>query len=479
MVYLKRNIDILESYSSVDEKKIDLILNEQLKRFKRKIIVLDDDPTGIQTVHGVSVYTDWTKESIRSGFQEENSMFFILTNSRGLTEPETILIHNEIAENIAVVAKETKKEFILISRGDSTLRGHYPIETITLKDKIEKHSQLNFEGEVIVPFFKEGGRFTIDNVHYVKYGSELIPAGSTEFAKDKTFGYKSSHLGEWCEEKTLGKYNAEDSIYITIEDLRSLQYEKIIDTLKSVQNFNKVIVNAIDYIDIKIFAICIINAILSGKEFLFRSAAALPKIIGGISDVPLLGKEDMILNKNARGGIILVGSHVKKTTEQLKYLRDNTMGIEFIEFDVNRIFEKGGLEEEVKRITAIVEICIYNGQTVTVYTSRNLLALNTEDKNKILEASVNISNSLVQIINKLSTAPKFIIAKGGITSSDVGTKALKVKKAKVMGQIEPGIPVWMTGNESKFPGLPYIIFPGNVGEENTLNTIVNKLISDD
>lgn len=479
MDYLKKNIDVLEFYSSVDEKKIDLILKKQLKRLKRKIIVLDDDPTGIQTVHGVSVYTDWTKESIRSGFQEKNSMFFILTNSRGLTEPETILIHNEIAENIAIVAKETKKEFILISRGDSTLRGHYPIETMTLKDTIEKYSELNFEGEVIVPFFKEGGRFTMDNVHYVKYGSELIPSGSTEFAKDKTFGYKSSHLGEWCEEKTSGKYDAENSIYITIEDLRNLQYEKIIESLSSVQNFNKIIVNAVDYIDIKIFTICIISAILSGKEFLFRSAAALPKIIGGISDVPLLKKDDVILNKDAKGGVILVGSHVEKTTEQLKYLRDNTIGIEFIEFDVNRIFVKDGLEEEVNRITAMVESSINNGKTVTVYTSRKLLAINTEDKNKILEASVNISNSLVQIISKLSTAPKFIIAKGGITSSDVGTKALKVKKAKVMGQIEPGIPVWMTGNESKFPGLPYIIFPGNVGEKNTLNTIVNKLISDD
>jgi uncharacterized protein YgbK (DUF1537 family) len=477
MNYLEKNIDVQKSYPPVDEKKVDLILKEQLKKLKRKIIVLDDDPTGIQAVHGVSVYTDWSKESIRSGFQEENSMFFILTNSRGLTEPETILIHNEIAENIAMVAKETKEKFILISRGDSTLRGHYPIETMMLKSTVEKYSKLNLEGEVIVPFFKEGGRFTIDNVHYVKYGSKLIPVGSTEFAKDKTFGYEASHLGEWCEEKTLGKYTAENSIYITINDLRNLKYEEIIEMLSSVHNFNKIIVNAIDYIDIKIFTICIISSILSGKEFLFRSAAALPKIIGGISDIPLLRKDDVILNKDAKGGIILVGSHVQKTTEQLKYLMDNTIGIEFIEFDVNHIFHKNGLEEEVNRIAAMVETSIKNGKTVAVYTSRNLLVLNTEDKDKILQASVNISNSLVQIISKLSIAPKFIIAKGGITSSDVGTKALKVKKAKVMGQIEPGVPVWMTGSESKFPGLPYIIFPGNVGEKNTLNTIVNKLIS--
>ena len=51
----------------------------QWKVFKK--LVLDDDPTGVQTVHDVSVYTDWEEESIRKGFEEKESMFFILTNS--------------------------------------------------------------------------------------------------------------------------------------------------------------------------------------------------------------------------------------------------------------------------------------------------------------------------------------------------------------------------------------------------------------
>ena len=68
------------------------------------------------------------------------------------------------------------------------------------------------------------------------------------------------------------------------------------------------------------------------------------------------------------------------------------------------------------------------------------------------------------------------MAKGGITSSDVATKALKVKKAIVLGQVKPGIPVWRCGNESKFPSIPFIIFPGNVGENNTLTQIAKLLI---
>ena len=80
------------------------------------------------------------------------------------------------------------------------------------------------------------------------------------------------------------------------------------------------------------------------------------------------------------------------------------------------------------------------------------------------------------MIGKLSVRPSFIVAKGGITSSDVGVKALRVRKALVKGQIRPGIPVWQTGEESTFPGLPYVIFPGNVGAEDDLYRIAETLI---
>ncbi|GAA3316813.1 hypothetical protein GCM10020331_013930 [Ectobacillus funiculus] len=180
------------------------MVEKELKNLNKKIIVLDDDPTGVQTVHGISVYTDWSLDSIeKKGFQEENSMFFILTNSRGFTAAETTKAHQEIAANIVEAAKRSNREFTIISRGDSTLRGHYPLETQVLKETVEANSDMKFDGEVILPFFKEGGRFTIDNIHYVQYDEYLVPAGETEFAKDRTFGYTKSHLGEWTEEKNL------------------------------------------------------------------------------------------------------------------------------------------------------------------------------------------------------------------------------------------------------------------------------------
>lgn len=467
--------DIIQKIPSIDEKKVDQYLMETIKSFHKKIIVLDDDPTGTQTVHGVSVYTDWSIESILEGFKEDNPLFFVLTNSRSFSVKKTKEVHELIAYNICEAAKIIKKDYILISRGDSTMRGHYPLETETLSDSIIKYSGKKFDGEIFCPFFQEGGRFTMNNIHYVKEKNKLVPAGQTEFAKDKTFGYTQSHIGKFIEEKSKGKYKSSECIYISLEQIRSLNIDSIMEKLKEVTDFNKIVVNAVDYVDIKVFCIALIQAIKAGKNYMVRSAAALPKVLGGIQDRPLLSKEELVDNGIKNGGIVLIGSHVKKTTLQLDTLKNSKKDIEFIEFNAHRVLEDGGLEEEVQSIIKKVGQNILEGKTTTVYTSRNLVNVEGMDKDKILELSVKISDAVTSIIGKLTIKPKFIIAKGGITSSDVGTKALKVKKAKVMGQIMPGIPVWMTGKESKFPNMPYIIFPGNVGEVDTLKEIVEEL----
>ncbi|MDI3116386.1 four-carbon acid sugar kinase family protein [Clostridioides difficile] len=470
------SIDILNTFKQVDEDRLNELLADELKHLDRKIVVLDDDPTGVQTVHDISVYTDWDKDSMEQGFNEKNSMFFILTNSRGFTVVQTTKAHKEISKNIVDVSKKVNKDFIIISRSDSTMRGHYPVETNLLKSEVERLSGKLFNGEIIMPFFKEGGRFTIDNVHYVKEGEILVPAGMTEFAKDKSFGYKSSDIGEWCEEKTKGKYKSSDMIYISSKELRELNIEAITEKLKKAEGFNKIIVNATDYVDVKVFTIAFIRAVNSGKEFMFRSAAAITKILGGVSDKELLTKDELVSKGNTNGGIILVGSHVNKTTQQLEELKNCKYPIEFIEFNQHLVLQENGLKNEVKRVIKVVEEKISSGKTVAVYTRRERFDLDTNDKDKQLVISVEISDAVTSIIGMLNVRPNFIIAKGGITSSDVGTKALRVKKATVMGQIKPGIPVWMTGKESKFPNMPYIIFPGNVGEISTLRESVEILM---
>lgn len=468
--------EILSSYKKIDTAAVDQLLNKEIEQNNVKIVVLDDDPTGVQTVHDISVYTGWDKESLRQGFDEENSLFYVLTNSRGLTTEETTRVHNEIAEAVDAVAKETGKDYIFISRSDSTLRGHFPLETKLLRDAYEKNTGKQIHGEIMCPFFKEGGRFTIDDVHYVKYGDELVPADETEFAKDKTFGYSTAYMPAYIEEKTGGEFKADDVVCISLEDIHNMDYDKIESQLMAVENFNKVIVNAVDYDDVKVFCVALYRAMRKGKVFMFRTAAAIVKVMGGVTDQPLLTKKDMIVHETNNGGVIVVGSHTDKTTKQLEALK-TLEDIEFVQLDATLVNDDAAFDAEVERCLAVEEAALKDGKTVCVYTSRALIIAGTGNKEDDLRLSVKISDAVQSLVGRLKQTPAFVIAKGGITSSDVGTKALAVKKANVLGQIKPGIPVWQTGCESKFPEIPYVIFPGNVGEIETLKEASQVLMS--
>lgn len=467
--------DVITCYKKIDEAYIDSLLEAEIKASNKKIVVLDDDPTGVQTVHDISVYTSWDKDSIRAGFDEENSLFYVLTNSRGFTAEQTTKAHHEIAAVVDEVAKETGKEYIFISRSDSTLRGHYPLETELLKADYEKNTGKVIDGEILCPFFKEGGRFTIENVHYVKYGDELVPANETEFAKDKTFGYTAATMPEYVEEKTKGAYKKEDVTCISLEDIHNMEIDKIEEQLLAVHDFNKIIVNAVDYVDVKVFCVALYRAMRKGKVYMMRTAAAIVKVMGGVTSQPLLTREQMVVKETENGGIIVVGSHTEKTTRQVEALKE-LKEIEFIELDATLVKDDAAFEAEVQRCLEKEEACIKSGRTVCCYTTRALITADTGDKEDELRLSVKISDAVQSLVGRLSVTPAFVIAKGGITSSDVGTKALAVKRANVLGQIRPGIPVWQTGDESRFPLTPYVIFPGNVGDDETLREAVEILI---
>lgn len=472
----KLSADILQSYPAVDKKYVQTLLEQAVADDPHKIIVLDDDPTGIQTIHDISVYTDWSYESIRRGFEEKNKVFYILTNSRGFTEEQTSKAHREIGKMITQVAKEQQQKYLIVSRSDSTLRGHYPLETMILKEQCERYFRQTVDGEIICPYFREGGRFTINNIHYVQYGDWLVPAGETEFAKDKTFGYQSSDLTEYIAEKTKGSYKQEEVLTISLQELRAFKINEIANKLIGVTNFGKVVVNAIDACDVKVFCVALYRALAQGKYFLFRTAAGIVKELGAITDKPLLTRQEMVASSSDVGGIIVVGSHTQKTTSQVEQLK-TLAGIRFIEFNSDLVLEAERFEEEIASVVKREEELLSQGVTVVVYTKRKLLTLDNDLRQDALARSVKISDAVQSLVGRLNVTPAFVVAKGGITSSDVGTKALKVKRANVLGQIRPGVPVWQTGEESKFPHIPYVIFPGNVGEQNTLKEVVEILLA--
>ncbi|MBR0051273.1 MAG: hydroxyacid dehydrogenase, partial [Firmicutes bacterium] len=296
---------------------IDRLLQEQYDRFDRKIVVLDDDPTGSQTVHDIYVYTDWTQETLDEAFASDDKLFYILTNSRSFTAAQTEAVHRDIAKAIRSASEKTGKDFIVISRSDSTLRGHYPLETEVLRDALGKE----IDGEILCPFFPEGGRYTIGDVHYVKQGDALVPAAETEFAKDATFGYTKSDLKEYVEEKTGGAYKAADVVSISLEELRAQDVDTVAEKLFSVHDFGKIVVNSETYDDLKVFCYALYLAMGEGRSFMFRSAAGLVKTLGCVDTKPYLTRDDLVTDAKDKGGLILIGSHMKKTTAQLEELK--------------------------------------------------------------------------------------------------------------------------------------------------------------
>ena len=447
-------------------QRVNDTFSKELESLDYKIVVLDDDPTGTQTVKDLPVYTDWTESLLTDAFEQPNNMFYILTNSRALNALETTQLHQELSKNIENVSQKLNKPYLIISRGDSTLRGHFYLEPKVLNETATKP----FNAVFYLPEFFEGDRYTYKGIHYLKEDNQYIPVSESEFANDTTFGFDSTSMADFIEEKSQGEIKSENVFHITLDQIRNREKEQILNTFGDLNNFDAVVVDALNDEDMNYFTTCLVEYLkYHNKKFIFRTAASFVK---SICETP--GEIINLQNykKNNNGGIIIVGSHVKKSSSQLKHLLENA-NINAIEFDVKAVTQSN-FQDYIDKLTTEVENIITKGKDVVIYTSRDVIK--TGDLTNNLSISTNISNGLVSLIKRLSIQPNFIIAKGGITSSDVATKGLNIKKAKVIGQITKGVPVWLTGKEAKYHHMPYVIFPGNVGEVDTL-TKVYKLNS--
>lgn len=444
------------------------------KQSGHKLIVLDDDPTGVQTVHDLFVITDWSKEWIRQGLADDRHVLYILTNTRSYQPEKAAEMNRQIMQNLVEVAKDLAIDFSVISRGDSTLRGHYPLEIQVIRDELFRKAGWEFDGHLIIPAFMEGGRYTIHDTHYLQEGDTLVPVHETEFAKDAVFGYSNAHLPSWVIEKG-GADSGEQVRTISLEDIRQGGVVRVHSILLSIENHTPVVVNAASYDDLDILSVALIRAMEMGKRFLYRTAASFIKSFAGIEDRPLLSADELISadGKN-HGGLIVVGSHTKKTTEQLRQVMDQ-FSLQTIEISAAELLDTESRKQELARVRSMAEEAIANGHDTVIYTSRQIVT--AVDKSENLSISQTISNSLAEVVSSLTVTPKFIIAKGGITSSDIATQGLAIKKAKVLGQAASGIPVWLTGPEAHLPNTPYIVFPGNVGNQYTLAEIIGKIKS--
>lgn len=438
-----------------------------LQQSQRTIFVLDDDPTGTQTVYDTPVLTTWSQEAISEELQQGHQLIYILTNSRSLTEHAARELAKEIGTNIAAVGKSIQQSFTVISRSDSTLRGHYPAEVDSLADAVG----CSTAPQIIIPYFLQGGRFTIDDIHYVADADQLTPASETPFAKDAAFGFQNSNLIDWVIEKRQGAIAASQVTSISLDSVRTGTTDDIQHQLSGLPKGSVCCVNAVSMRDIEVFVVGLLKAQNAGHKFIFRTAASFVQAYAGLEQQPLLAADAMV-DSSVDAGLIVVGSYVPKTTAQLKHLVNKATNLEAVELQIDAVL-KDDNQGYLNKIQSQIDQTLQSGKHVVLHTSRDLKL--GSDAESSLKIGNQISDALVQIVQSIERPLRFLIAKGGITSSDIATKALAVKRAIVLGQILPGIPVWKTQAESRRPNLSYVIFPGNVGDETALLQAYNKL----
>lgn len=432
-----------------------------------KIIVLDDDPTGSQTVHSCLLLTRWDPETLRLGLSDDAPIFFVLTNTRSLPPAQARAITTEVCQNLKTVLAETgTTDFLVVSRSDSTLRGHYPIETDAIAATLGP-----FDAHFLVPAFFEGGRFTQDSIHYLVVNGIPTPVHNTEFAQDSVFAYQHSYLPDYVAEKTQGKIPADRVVRFLETDIQQGVQAK----LQALHDNQCVVVDAVNQAQMNQFAQDCLTVAATGKHFLFRSAASLLTGLAQLPPQPIPATEMGQLRRNDRPGAIIIGSHVRKTTEQLKVLLQEP-GLVGIELDLEPLAHNQALAPPLLATTLTEVYQAFEANlTPVVYTSRQELSF--PDTATRLAFGLVVSQLLMDIVQALPPEISFLISKGGITSNDVLSTGLNLLTARLLGQILPGCSVIQTpADHPKFPHLPVVLFPGNVGDQHGLATIYQRFL---
>ncbi|MFI6486464.1 four-carbon acid sugar kinase family protein [Streptomyces sp. NPDC050564] len=432
-----------------------------------RLVVLDDDPTGTQTTAGLPVLTTWTVDDLRWALRQQSPAFFVLTNTRSLAPDAAATRNREIVRALHEASRAEGTPYVIASRGDSTLRGHFPLETDVLAEELTCLGAAP-DGVVLVPAYIEAGRLTLDSAHWMRTPDGLLPVGESEFAKDATFGYTSSALPDWVEEKTGGRTPADKVVRITLTDLRTGGPAHVAERLAALRDGATAVVDAVCDDDLRVLALALAEVEEKGTRLLYRVGPSFVRARAGQSAHPPLTEAELKpLRADAPYGLIVVGSHVSLTTRQLNLLREQHGDIREFELDVVQLLDDTRREAHIQETATAAAAALERSDTV-IRTTRTVVTATDPDES--LAISRSVSAALVEAVRLVTAArrPAFVIAKGGITSSDTATHGLEIRRAWACGTLLPGIVSLWQPVDGPAAGIPYIVFAGNVGGDTAL-----------
>ena len=388
----------------------------------------------------------------------------VLTNTRSLGEPAAAELTARAARGLMAVARRRGARIQLVSRSDSTLRGHVMAEVAALQAARREAAGGGFDGVLLAPAFLEAGRLTAADIHWARVGPGLVPVGETEFARDPAFGYTASDLRDFVTEKSGGAIGRDDVAAISLADIRLGGPSRVRELLAGVRGGTWVVVNATEYSDLDTVAWGVLLAERAGRSFLFRSGPSFVRALSGLGPrAPLRGEE--IRPAGPRGGHGRSWSDpVDQTSKRLAALRARR-------HHRHRTRRPLGRERRQRRGGGhrAAESCArWAPLGSSSPPTRAARSLPGRDRRTAWPSRAASPPLWPARCAALAAKPAWVIAKGRITSHDVAVRGLGIRRAGVDRPVVPRpglvfrpIDAWRPGG-----GVPFVVFtPNSVGDD--------------
>jgi uncharacterized protein YgbK (DUF1537 family) len=417
-------------------------------RAHESVAVLDDDPTGVQTLTGACVLLEWTKQRVESAFAGACAVH-VLTNSRAYPAGQV----GEIVGSAAGAVLSADPVATIVLRGDSTLRGHVLEEYLALR---AAKGAASFPPLVLAPALPSAGRVTVGGVQYLERDGERIPVHRTEFASDSSFAYSSSRLLEWAEERTDGLFVAEQGIEVGLERLRRNGPDALVAALQRAASAAAPTAVAVDSEteeDIDVVAEGFRRATASGDESVLRCGPALAGALGRAT-----AAEPAELPR-ANQVLLVCGSYVSQSVRQLEQLAARFPGsiVAVDPFALVRGDEASTIVAQLRdRLDA-------SGLAVLAVTGPRVAELSD------LSAGLSVARGLAATLAGVDRPQALVVLKGGVTSAVALRAGLGASQADIVGPVLPGVALWQIVEPSP---RSVLVVPGNVGEDDLLVRIV-------
>ena len=422
------------------------------------LIVLDDDPTGTQAMENVQVLLEWDVDLVLDAAGAGSSAVHLLTNSRAFPPERAAEIVRSGAE--AAVAAFGRPRLAL--RGDSTLRGHLLEEYLAVRDAA-------FPGRtpplLLVPALPHAGRITIGGIHLLERDGRRLPLHETEYAADAGFAYRDARLLQWAEDRSAGFFPRVSGREVHLTGLRSQGPRAVTGPLLELADAGAPAACAPDaetLDDLALIADGLRAAEAAGADVLVRSAPTFVGVLAGNLATRRVSPP------SARGGLLVVcGSYVSASTRQLAAVVD-AYPRSLVEVDVVALAAEEA-DAEIERATAAAARRLERDGIAVVATPRA-----RPEATRSFEAGWRIAANLARVVHAVDPPPGVVLSKGGITAAVTAQLGLGARRALVRGPLVDGVALWQV--EGERGSIPYVVFPGNVGADDTLLEVVRLIL---